>query len=177
MKRYSLYIHINKVNGKVYIGISKNPKSRWANGRGYKGCPHFWAAIQKYGWDNFLHIIIRTGLTEKEAKELEHQWIYLFRADDNRFGYNITKGGDGMDLGKNSYSKEYVQTYNKQYHNSFKEEHGMSASNYYLKTNPEYKKKHDEAMKTYSKEWYKKFVEEHGMSPRAWKKHHPKNEK
>lgn len=56
MKNYFVYKHTNQTNGKVYIGLTKqNPESRWGkNGINYKNkCPHFWNAIQKYGWGGF----------------------------------------------------------------------------------------------------------------------------
>ena len=51
MKRnYKIYMHKNKINGKVYIGQTKQSlKNRWSNGYGYRECPKFWRAIQKYG--------------------------------------------------------------------------------------------------------------------------------
>ena len=37
MKKYTIYIHKNKINGKVYIGqTSQKPEKRWDNGRGYE---------------------------------------------------------------------------------------------------------------------------------------------
>ena len=37
----------------------------------------FFRAIEKYGWDNFRHIIIASDLTEMEAKEMEKDLIAL----------------------------------------------------------------------------------------------------
>ena len=143
MKRYSLYIHINKTNGKVYVGISSNPKKRWGKGgTGYKDNAHFWSAIQKYGWDGFLHIIIRTDLTLNEANELERRWIYLYRADNCEYGYNHTKGGDGTDQGKD-YHGEGGRQYRKQYYQNHREEKIEYSKNY--------NKKHEDEKKAYYK--------------------------
>lgn len=51
---YTIYMHRNKINGKSYIGQTfQKPEERWKNGAGYKSCTYFYAAIQKYGWNNF----------------------------------------------------------------------------------------------------------------------------
>ena len=55
-KLYSVYCHLNKINGKRYIGITFRPVlKRWKNGKGYNEVhqPIFAAAIKKYGWNNF----------------------------------------------------------------------------------------------------------------------------
>ena len=67
MDKYTVYVHINKINHKKYIGITKQkPEDRWGkNGENYKESPHFYAAIQKYGWDNFEHIILKENLTKE----------------------------------------------------------------------------------------------------------------
>ncbi len=66
---YIVYQHKNKINGKIYIGITmQEPEKRWgSNGCNYKSSPHFYAAIKKYGWDNFEHNILFTNLTKKQA--------------------------------------------------------------------------------------------------------------
>lgn len=95
MKNWIVYKHENKINGKIYIGItSQNPIDRWKNGNGYSKHKKFYSAIKKYGWDNFLHIILYTGLTEKEAKEKEQELIKFY--DSKNSGYNLTDGGDGI---------------------------------------------------------------------------------
>lgn len=96
MEQYSVYKHVNKVNGKQYIGITKlSPEMRWGvEGINYRNkCPHFWNAIQKYGWDNFEHIVVVSGLTKQEACEMEISMIKELRTQDKRFGYNILEGG------------------------------------------------------------------------------------
>lgn len=95
MRKYIIYKHTSP-SGKVYIGQTcKKPIERWNGGRGYKRSPHFYSAILKYGWDNIKHEIITTYLTKKEADWVEKYLIAYYHSTDNRYGYNITKGGEG----------------------------------------------------------------------------------
>lgn len=64
------------------------------NGKGYKHSSHFYNAIQKYGWDNFSHEVIATGLSVDEAKSMEIKLICEYNTRDKRYGYNISRGGD-----------------------------------------------------------------------------------
>lgn len=102
-KKWCVYCHVNKINNKAYIGITcKNINERWRkDGSGYKGSTYFWNAIQKYGWDNFEHIILFTGLTREEACKREVLLIALFNTQNKEFGYNISKGGDCSFAGLN----------------------------------------------------------------------------
>lgn len=94
---WKVYVHINKLNGKRYVGITsrKDPNIRWRDGRGYHENSHITAAIRKYGWENFDHIILFDGLSEACAKEKEKEYIALWNTMDREFGYNMTAGGDG----------------------------------------------------------------------------------
>lgn len=67
---YHVYAHINKINGKIYIGITKRkPEQRWGkDGHAYQRQLRFYRAIQKYGWDNFEHEIIANNLTKKRSR-------------------------------------------------------------------------------------------------------------
>ena len=93
---YTVYQHKNKINGKVYIGITmQEPEKRWGvNGRNYKSSQHFYSAIQKYGLDNFEHNILFTNLTKEEACLKEQELIKQFNSMDRNFGYNSTSGGE-----------------------------------------------------------------------------------
>lgn len=87
---YLVYKHVNKINGKIYIGITgREPNARWRNGNGYKGQSYFYNAICKYGWGNFDHIIIRKGLTLEEAELVEKILIKRYKTTNRNFGYNI----------------------------------------------------------------------------------------
>lgn len=93
---YTVYIHVNKTNGKVYVGQTERAaQERWKNnGAGYKG-QYFYSAIEQFGWDNFEHKIIAEHLTMAEAEQLEKDLIAKYRANNEEFGYNKTKGGFG----------------------------------------------------------------------------------
>ena len=94
-KNYYVYIHINKLNNKTYIGItSQNPKIRWNNGYGYFNQKKFYNAILKYGWDNFEHKIIFSGLTKEEAEMKEIELIKVYKSNQQEYGYNIANGGN-----------------------------------------------------------------------------------
>ena len=98
---YSVYKHTNMLNGKSYIGITNNIKTRWA-GSGYRYKTYggiFGHAIDKYGWDNFTHEVLDSNLTHEDACLLERHYIALYKTNvsryGNSFGYNLTDGGDG----------------------------------------------------------------------------------
>lgn len=95
--KYSVYKHTNNINGKVYIGITKQvPERRWQNGHGYAGT-FFWNAIVKYGWDNFKHEVLLTGLSKEDACRIEKELISAYNSRDREYGYNICEGGQTGD--------------------------------------------------------------------------------
>jgi group I intron endonuclease len=97
-KNFCIYIHLNKINNKAYIGQTcGNPKYRWGrNGNRYYHNEYFLRAIQKYGWENFEHVIWAEGLTADEANRAERLLIALFNTTNQEFGYNIAFGGDNF---------------------------------------------------------------------------------
>ena len=94
MKSWTVYKHISP-SQKVYIGITSDIKRRWA-ANGYYYCLSdtvFSRALKKYGWENFAHVVIKEGLTKKEACAMEKELIAYYKAIGN--SYNITDGGEG----------------------------------------------------------------------------------
>lgn len=90
-RKYIVYLHVNRVNGKVYVGItSMEPELRWRNGKGYNKCCIMANAVNKYGWDNFDHIILCR--TIKERAILLEKTAYYKKLG---ISYNISGGGEG----------------------------------------------------------------------------------
>ena len=112
---YCVYIHINKINQKSYVGVTGiTPEVRWGkNGQGYLrkkrngeySQPLMARAIIKYGWDNFEHIVLATNLSHKEADYIEKMLIYLFDLRNPQYGYNIREGGSHGSFSDESKSK------------------------------------------------------------------------
>lgn len=95
MNNYVVYKHTNKINGKCYIGLTKNIKRRWVGkGQAYSECPVFFKALKKYGWDNFEHEILAENLTAEQAKQKETEFILSYRSNETAYGYNLTNGAD-----------------------------------------------------------------------------------
>jgi group I intron endonuclease len=109
---FSIYTLTNKVNGKFYIGKTRNIQKRMY---GHCRCARLGAkrntlylihrAIRKYGIKNFaVEIIfsiigggssIENSLAEDLVYEYERVLIKLFDARNKTIGYNISEGGRG----------------------------------------------------------------------------------
>ncbi len=157
---YCVYMHKNKINGKVYIGLTHlKPEKRWSNGNGYKISTYFGKAINKYGWDNFEHIVLYSELTKQEAMKLEIELIEKYNSTNDKFGYNIQAGGNLSNLGvklkestcnKMSESRigEKNPFYNKHHDNETRQKISNSKKGKYTGENhPMYGKQHSDETK------------------------------
>jgi len=120
-----IYIIINIVNNKVYIGQSTMIEKRWLTERSGNCGAKLKNAFQKYGIDNFQFSVLEE-CSKEELNEKEIAYIKLYNSIKN--GYNITVGGEGHRLYENSEenrkqkereyktrNKEKLQMLNKQY--------------------------------------------------------------
>ena len=94
-KNYKVYVHINKENGKMYIGqtYQLDPNIRWKNGLGYIGNDYFMNSIKKHGWNGFKHIILFENLSLEMANIIEEFLIAKYMTTNPNYGYNIRPGG------------------------------------------------------------------------------------
>jgi len=97
---YSVYTHTSP-SGKVYVGVSNNPKRRWGtygapylyknkNGNYTQAC--FANAINKYGWNNFNHEILLKNVSFSEALYAEKYLIRWYKI--HNLSYNMSDGGE-----------------------------------------------------------------------------------
>jgi group I intron endonuclease len=97
----SLYLVVNDVNGKKYVGKTKGKVgARWKrhiydSSKNSASVLH--VAIKKYGAESFTVKEIASNVEEPALSDLESWYIEQYkthvRLDD---GYNMTAGGDGM---------------------------------------------------------------------------------
>lgn len=92
-RAYKIYRYTSP-SGKCYIGATCQSLPRRArNGEDYKECRLFYAAIQKYGWENFSVDVLDVSTNQEEAFRLEQFYISKYHSNDSRFGYNLASGG------------------------------------------------------------------------------------
>lgn len=90
MTSHYLYKITNKINGKLYIGVSKNPYKRFKGHQSKRSnCTKLKNAIDKYGSDSFVVEVLCEGSLEY-ISELEGKAIELYNSRVN--GYNILYG-------------------------------------------------------------------------------------
>ena len=92
-----IYIIKNKVNNKVYVGqTTVSIKLRFQNHLSAARCGKDYVigkAIRKYGEENFYVELLEECLAS-ELNEREMYWIAFYNATDNKFGYNMSLGGN-----------------------------------------------------------------------------------
>ena len=98
---YIIYRHVNTLTNKSYIGLThKTLEERWhehcrqseSNRRYY-----FHKAIAKFGLSVWSHEILAESIsTIEEANLIEEKMIELYKSSNSKYGYNLTRGGDGV---------------------------------------------------------------------------------
>jgi group I intron endonuclease len=139
-----IYMTINKVNGKKYIGMCKN-----THGKLYLGSGKLLKdAIKKYGKDNFERVILQECETFEELSDAEKKWIEKYNAVECDDFYNLTPGGFG---GNSDYQREYWDSFTKDERKICRkwQRRDMTGDN-----NPMFNKKHSEETKKIN--WLKK---------------------
>lgn len=105
-----VYVILNKVNNKKYIGKSINIKSRWANHiSSLRMNKHYNTYLQnawnKYGEENFSFKVLCYSDDNEELNRKEKFYIKVLRSMYNEEGYNLTHGGDSYMMSEETKEK------------------------------------------------------------------------
>ena len=87
-----IYLLINRITGKMYVGQTVNLKRRIRQHK--HGDQYIDKAIQHYKWENFTLTVLEECETKEQLNEREIFWIAFFDCRTPK-GYNCTDGGDG----------------------------------------------------------------------------------
>lgn len=93
-----IYKITNKLDGKVYIGQSRNTASRWYQHKRAAAGPingnnsYLVRSMRLHGVSNFTFEIIEECLVE-QLNDREIYWIKYFNSTDSNIGYNYNAGG------------------------------------------------------------------------------------
>lgn len=105
-KGYYCYCHITP-DEMFYIGFSKQrPYDRWKPSK-YKNCS-LQPYIEKYGWGNIRHVILKDGFTEDQARKLEG--LLIEEAKRQGFCINDRRSGGIERDNPKEYKREYSKT-------------------------------------------------------------------
>lgn len=101
---YSGVYKITFPNNKYYIGISNNIYRRMLeHNTDFRNNLPIEYAIKKYGKITEFDIIEEISPENRDLmREREKYWIKHYNSNKKEFGYNISKGEDGADLGSNN---------------------------------------------------------------------------
>jgi hypothetical protein len=107
-----IYLIENIINSKKYVGITKKMYGNVSYGYQNRfrqhlinaftnskknDCPRLYNAIRKYGKDNFKVELIKSCSME-ERGDYEKYYINFYNCCDDKYGYNISLGGDGRSV-------------------------------------------------------------------------------
>ena len=101
---YYIYLIVNSVNGKTYVGQRKSSKE-WYEDKYMGSGKHLKSAIKKYGIENFEKFLIQHCYSKEETNKAEKFWIAEYRRR-GKAEYNIADGGQGGNIKGHSVSEE-----------------------------------------------------------------------
>lgn len=92
-----VYTITNTVNGRVYVGKSVMPATRWTQHKvdSRKGSAPLYRAMRKYGLGAFEFVVVESCSSESESYDAESRWIAKLNSTTDGWGYNQTAGGKG----------------------------------------------------------------------------------
>lgn len=90
-----LYLHVNRLNRKCYVGITiMSARMRWANGTAYRAQRGFGSSIRVHGWESYDSYILAFGDDRASLNQAEQIAIASIGGHKSKHNYNQSPGGD-----------------------------------------------------------------------------------
>lgn len=173
---YEIYMHTNKINGKIYIGYTKNGTfHRWKEHikKARSGSQSaFHLALMKYGPEPHIwkHEVLEEIIGVDEANKAETKWVAYYKSNQKGIGYNLTEGGNSPIFSEKTLKKMSEAT-KAQMTPERRERMSKNMKDYWKdKPNPFLGKTHTEESLKIMSEKHKKWIEENG-NPFSGKTH------
>lgn len=108
---YSGVYMITFPNNKKYIGISNNIRRRMTeHNQDFRNNLPIENAIKKYGKIEKFILLEEIAAEDRQImREREKYWIAKYRSNLKEFGYNVSEGGDGADIGSNNSQAKFTE--------------------------------------------------------------------
>lgn len=153
-----IYVIKNSINGKIYVGKSKNCYKRLhqhltdtrIDERNYNENPHLLNAFKKYGEDNFEYYIVEKFDSEDEnleniLAERELYWMKELDSLNRDKGYNLRWDSQGKCFCSEETKQKVGERAKKDWENGCHDDHSDKMKEYW-KDNDERKKQQSELM-------------------------------
>lgn len=98
-------------NNKKYVGISNNIRRRMnEHNMDFRNNLPIERAIQKYGKITNFILLEEIDAEDRELmRQQEKYWIAKYHSNNKEFGYNVSEGGDGADIGSNNSQARFTE--------------------------------------------------------------------
>lgn len=160
-----IYIIKNSINGKIYVGKSKNCYKRLhqhlsdikIDNRNYNENPHLLNAFKKYGEDNFEYYIVEKFEDSSEdienlLAERELYWMKELNSLDREHGYNLRWDSEGKCYCSDETREKIGKRAKKDWENGYHSDHSEKLKEYW-KNNEERKKQQSQIMSKVKTKW------------------------
>ena len=140
-----IYVIKNLINGKIYVGKSKNCYKRLhqhlsdinIDSRNYNENPHLLNAFKKYGSDNFDYYIVEKfneeneEILEKLLAERELYWMKELDSLNKEKGYNLRYDSDGKCFCSQETSEKISNRLKKEWESGIRDGHSDKMKDYW----------------------------------------------
>ena len=154
-----IYLIVNSINGKIYVGKTKRPYHRchqylydFENRNLGHINDHLFNAFSKYGINNFHMILWEKCENDIHTAQRELFWIDQFNTTNRKKGYNLRRDSQTGMIVHRETSDKISNRLKAEWKNGIRKEHSQKLKDKW-EENPERKKQQAELFRKYKTKW------------------------